>query len=145
MESCLLEKWIGVGSGFSILVLRKNQFASFEYSNNYGAMDVKMNGSSFVEKSSFSILQLLSESESGSYAVSIAKTAFRKIRVLSRWMKFLSFEVSLFLLSLLSDLEWNTIMFGLVLPITTWICWIRYRNRWYVELLALRFGHHLNN
>lgn len=67
-------------------MLRKNQFASFEYSNNYGAMDVKMNGSSFVEKSSFSILQLLfsSESESGFYAVSIAKTAFRKIRVLSR-------------------------------------------------------------
>ena len=143
----LLKKWIGVGSGFWILVLRKNQFASCECSNNYGAMDVKMNGSSFVEKSSFSILQLLfsSESESGSYTLSIAKTALKKIRVLSCRMKFLSFEVSLFLFSLFSDLEWNTIMFGLVLPITNWVCWIRYRNRWYIKLLALRFGHLLNN
>ena len=68
-------------------------------SNNNGSIDVKMGGSVFEEKSSFKMLWSTFSSELywGSYIISIAKTASKKIRALIRSMKFLSPEVALYL------------------------------------------------
>ena len=53
---------------------------SFDWSNNSGAIDVKMDDSVFEENLSFKIIQLpfSSELELGSYIVFIAKTASQK-------------------------------------------------------------------
>ena len=66
-----------------------NKAKLFDWSNNIGATDVKMDGSIFEEKLSFKML--------GSYIISIAKTASKKIRALIRFMKLLSPEVALYL------------------------------------------------
>ena len=75
----------------------KTQLVSFDRSNNNGSIDVKMDGSVLEEKSSFKILGLTfsSKLDWGSYIISIAKTASKKIGVLIRSMKFLSPEVVL--------------------------------------------------
>ena len=67
----------------SILVL-------FDGSNNSGSADVKMDGSFLEEKSSFKMLRLTSTSKSGwgSYIISIAKTASKRIEALIHSMKF---------------------------------------------------------
>ena len=77
----------------------KTQLVSFHQSNNNHSIDVKMDGSVLEEKSSFKMLGLTfsSKLDWGSYIVSIAKTASKKIRVLIRSMKFLSPEVALYL------------------------------------------------
>ena len=77
----------------------KTQLASFDQSNNTGAIDVKMNGSVLEEKSSFKMLRLTFSwnLDWGSSIISIAKTASKKIGVLIRSMKFLSHEVALHL------------------------------------------------
>ena len=71
----------------------------FEQSNNTGAIDVKMDGSVLEEKSSFKMLGLTfsSKLDWGSYIISIAKTASKKIGALICSMKFLSSEVALYL------------------------------------------------
>ena len=58
----------------------KAQLVSFHQSNNTGAINVKMNGSVLEEKLSFKMLGLTSSSklDSGSYIISIAKTASNK-------------------------------------------------------------------
>ena len=74
--------------------------ASFFYrSNNTGAIDVKMDGSGLEETSSFKILGLtfFSKLNWGSYIISIAKTASKKIGALICSMQFLSPEVALYL------------------------------------------------
>ena len=75
----------------------KTQLVSFDRSKNTGAIDVKMDGSFLEEKSSFKMLGLTfsSKLDWGSYIVSIAKTASKKIGVLIGSMKFLSPEVAL--------------------------------------------------
>ena len=75
----------------------KTQLVSFDWSNNTGAIDVKMDGSVLEGKSSFKMLGLTfsSELDWGSYIISIAKTGSKKIRALIRSMKFLSPEVAL--------------------------------------------------
>ena len=75
----------------------KIQLVSFDQSNNTGAIDVKMDGSVIEEKSSFKMLGLpfSSKLDWGSYIISIAKTASKKIGVLICSMKFLSPEVAL--------------------------------------------------
>ena len=75
----------------------KIQLVSFDQSNNTGAIDVKMDGSVIEEKSSFKMLKLTfsSKLDWGSYIISIAKTASKKIGVLICSMKFLSPEVAL--------------------------------------------------
>ena len=75
----------------------KIQLVSFDQSNNTGAIDVKMDGSVIEEKSSFKMLGLTFSSKLywGSYIISIAKTASKKIGVLICSMKFLSPEVAL--------------------------------------------------
>ena len=77
----------------------KTQLASFDQSNYNGSIDLKMDGSVVEEKSSFRILGLTfsSKLDWGSYIISIAKTASKKIGVLIHSMKFLSLMVALYL------------------------------------------------
>ena len=76
----------------------KTQLVSFGQSNNT-AIDVKMDGSVLEEKSSFKMLGLnfSSKLDWGSYIISIAKTASKKIGTLIRSMKLLSPDVVLYL------------------------------------------------
>ena len=75
----------------------KTQLVSFDRSNKNGSIDVKMDGSILKEKSSFKMLDLTfsSKLDWGSYIISIAKTASKKIGALIRSMKFLSPDVVL--------------------------------------------------
>ena len=77
----------------------KTQLVSFDRSKNNGAIDVKVDGSVLEDKTSFKMLGLnfSSKLDWGSYIVSIAKTASKKIGALIRSMKFLSSEVALYL------------------------------------------------
>ena len=77
----------------------ETHLVSFDRSNNSGSIDVKMDWSVLEEKSSFKMLGLTfsSKLDWGSYIISIAKTAFKKIGALIRSMKFLSPEVALYL------------------------------------------------
>ena len=77
----------------------KTQLVLFDQSKNTGAIDVKMDGSVLEEKTSFKMLELTfsSKLDWGSYIVSIAKTAYKKIGALIHSMKFLSPEVALYL------------------------------------------------
>ena len=76
----------------------KTQLVSFDWSNNNGSIDVKMDGSVLEEKS-FKMLGLTFSCKLGwgSYIISIAKPASKKIGTLIRFMKFLSPEVALYL------------------------------------------------
>ena len=87
------KKWlVGFSAG-------KTQLVSFGRSNNNGSIDVKMDGSVVEGKSSFKMLGLTfsSKLDWGSYIISIAKTASKKIGALICSMKFLSPEVALYL------------------------------------------------
>ena len=70
-----------------------------DQSNYTGATDVKMDGSVLEEKSSFKMLGLtfFSKLDWGSYIISIAKTASKKIGALICSVRFLSPEVALYL------------------------------------------------
>ena len=76
----------------------KTQLVLFDRSNNNGSIDVKMDGSVLKEKSSFKMLGLTfsSKLDWGSYIISIAKTASKKIGALNCSMKFFSPEVALY-------------------------------------------------
>ena len=87
------KKWlVDFSTGKTLLVL-------FDQSNNNGSIDVKMDESVLEEKSSFKMLGLTFSSkwDWGSYIISIAKTASKKIGALIRSMKFLSPEIALYL------------------------------------------------
>ena len=77
----------------------KTQLVSFDRSNNTGAIDVKMYRSVLEEKSSFTMLGLSfsSKLDWSSSIISIAKTACKEIKALSRSVKFLSSELALYL------------------------------------------------
>ena len=77
----------------------ETQLVSFDQSNNNSSIDVKMGGSILEEKSSFKMLGLTfsSKLDWGSYIISIAKTASKKIGALTCSMKFISPEVALYL------------------------------------------------
>ena len=77
----------------------KTQLVLFDQNKNIGAIDVKMDGSVPEEKSSSKMLGLTFSSKLnwGSYIISIAKTASKKIGALIHSMKFLSPEVALYL------------------------------------------------
>ena len=91
--------WTGARSGLLISMMGETQLVSFDWSNNICFIDVKMDGSVLEEKSSFKMLGLTfsSKLDWGSYIISIAKTASKKIGALIRSMKFLSPEASLYL------------------------------------------------
>ena len=59
----------------------KTQLVSFDWSSNTGAIDVKMDGSALVEKSSFKMLRFTFSSilDWSFYIISIAKTTSKKI------------------------------------------------------------------
>ena len=75
----------------------KTQLVSFDWSNNTGAIDVKMDGSVLKEKLSFKMLGLTSSFKLnwGSYIAFIVKTTSMKIGALIRPMKFLSRFISI--------------------------------------------------
>ena len=77
----------------------KTQLVLFDRSSNTGAFDVKMDGSILDEKSSFKMLGLTfpSKLDRGSYIISIAKTASKKIGALIRSLNFFSPEVASYL------------------------------------------------
>ena len=77
----------------------KTQLFSFDRCDNNGAIDVKMDGSVLDEKSSFKMVWLTFSSKLywGSYIISIAKAASKKIGALICCMKSLSPEVALYL------------------------------------------------
>ena len=77
----------------------KTQLVLFERTNNTAATDVNLNGSVLEEKSSFKMLGLTfsSKLDWGSYIISIAKSATKKIETLIRSVKFLSLETALHL------------------------------------------------
>ena len=77
----------------------KNQLVLFDWSNNTGAIDVKMNGYVLEERSSFKMLGLSFsfKLDWGSYIISMAKTVSKKIGALICSMKFLSPVVVLYI------------------------------------------------
>ena len=77
----------------------KTQLVLFDRSYNNGSIDVKMGGCILEEKSSFKMLGLTfsSKLDWGSYMISTAKTASKKIGALIRSVKFLSPEAALYL------------------------------------------------
>ena len=77
----------------------KTQLVSFDRPNNNGSIDVKMDEPVLEEKSSFKMLGLTfsSKLDWGSYIISTAKTASKKIGALVRSIKFLFPEVALYL------------------------------------------------
>ena len=77
----------------------KTQLVSFGQSNSTGAIDMLIDGSVLEEKPSFKMLGLTfsSKLDWGSYIISIAKTASKKIGALILSNKFLSPEVVLYL------------------------------------------------
>ena len=86
-------KWlVGFNAG-------KTQLVSIDWSNNTDSIDVKMDGSFLDENSSFKMLGLTycSELDLGSYIISIATAATKKIGALILSMKFLSPEIPLYL------------------------------------------------
>ena len=77
----------------------KTQLVLFDRYNNSGSIDVKMGGSVLEEKSTFKMLgwTFCSKLGWGSYIISIAKTASKKIGALIHSMKFPSPEVARYL------------------------------------------------
>ena len=77
----------------------KTQLVSFDQSNKYSSIDLKMDGSVLEEKSSFKVLGLTfsSKFDGGSCIICIAKTSSKKIGALIHSMKFFSPEVTLYL------------------------------------------------
>ena len=86
-------------AGIGLLISMLEKLNLFDWSNNTGAIDLKMHGSVLEEKSSFKMLELsfTSKLDCGSYIISIAKPVSKKIKTLIRSMKFLSPEVALYL------------------------------------------------
>ena len=78
---------------------RKGQLVLFDRSKNNVSIDVKMDGPAFEKKSSFKMRRLTfcSKLDKGSYIISIAKTASKKIGALIRSTKFLYPKVALYL------------------------------------------------
>ena len=64
----------------------------------------------------------------GSYIISIAKTASKKIRALICSMKFVSPEVALYLYK--STTHNTVVTSGLVPLVASWNCWTRYKNEY---------------
>ena len=89
----LEKKWlVGFNAG-------ETQLFSFDWPNNTGAVDVKMDGSVLEDKSSFNMLALTfsSKLDWGFYNISSPNTTSKEIGALIHFTKFLSPEVALYL------------------------------------------------
>ena len=87
------KKWlVGFNAG-------ETQLFSFDWPNNTGAVDVKMDGSVLEDKSSFNMLALTFSSKlnRGSYNIFSPNTTSKKIGALIHYTNFLSPEVALYL------------------------------------------------
>ena len=95
----------------------KTQLVSFDRSNNNGSIDVKMDGSVLEEKSSFKMLGLTfsSKLDWGSYIISIAKSASKKIGVLIRSMHLFLLRLLCISINLLYSHAWNTVVISRLL------------------------------
>ena len=125
---------------------RKTQFVSFDWANNTGAIEVKMDGSVLEEKSSFKMLGLTfsSKLDSGSYIVSIAKISPKKLGALTHSMTFLSSEVALYLYKYTVRPCMEYCCHGWAgAPGATWNGWINYKSG-YAGLLVLHLLSVLN-
>ena len=101
----------------------KTQLVLFDWSNNNGSIDVKIDGSVLEEKSLFKMqgLTFSSKLDWGSYIMSIAKTAFKKIGALIHSMKFFLLRLLYISVNLSSAHVWNTVVKPeLVLLVATW-------------------------
>ena len=97
---------------------RKTRLVSFEWSNNTGSIDVKMDGSVLEKKSSFKMMGLTSSKlDWDSYSISIAKSASKKIGALIRSTKFLSPEVALNSINLSYAYVWNAVVTSWLVPL----------------------------
>ena len=82
-------------------------------------------------------LNFSSKLDWGSYIISIAKSASKKIEALIHSMKFLSPDLLFISINLPYGHAWNAVvMSGLVLLVPTWNCWKSYKNG-HVGLLVL--------
>ena len=104
----------------------KTQLVLFDWSNKNGSFDVKMDGSVLEKKSSFKMLGLTFSSKLywGSYIISVAKTASKKIGALIRSLRLISPEVALYLYK------------STILPCMEYCCHVwAGAPSWYFELL----------
>ena len=90
----LIYATLKVGTESDLLISMLKKLVLFDRSNNTDAVDVKMDGSVLEEKPSFKKLRLTFsyKLDWGSYIISTAKTASKKIGVLTHSMKFSSPE-----------------------------------------------------
>ena len=98
---------------------------SFDRSNNTDAISVKMDGLLFEEKPSFKVLRLTfsSKLDWGSYIISIAKTASKKIGALICSRSFFLLRLLCIPINLPYGHAWNTVVMSrLVLLVATWNC-----------------------
>ena len=114
----------------------KTELVLFDRSDNTGAIDVKMDGSVYKEKSSFKILGLnfSCKLDWSSYIKSITETASKKAGALSLVL------LSFFLMRLLC-ISINLPQYHGFAP--TWNCYESYKNR-YAGLLVLHLLPHLS-
>ena len=123
--------WTGTGNGLLISIL-----VSFDQSYNTGAIDVKMDGSVLDEKLSCKMLWLTfsSKLDWGSYIISIAETASKKIGALIRSRSFFLPRFLCIPTNLPYDHACNTVVVsGLVLLVPSWVS---YKNG-YAGVLVL--------
>ena len=104
------------------MVCKSVNLVLFDWSNNNGSIDVKIDGSVLEVKSYFKILGLTvsSKLDRGSYFISIAKTASKKIGALIHFflLRFLSVSINVPYAHI-----WSTVvMYGLVPLVVTWNC-----------------------
>ena len=102
------------------------QLVSLDWSNNTGVIDVKIYGS-VIEERGWQGFTFSSKLDYGSYIISIAKTAFKKIGDLICSMKFIFPGAALYCYT--STIHaWNTVVMpGLLLLAATWNC-LSYKN-----------------
>ena len=93
----------------------KTQLVLFAHNN--GSIDVKMDGSVLKEKSFFKMLGLTfsSKLDWGSYIISIAKSASKKIGVLIRSMHLFLLRLLCISINLLYSHAWNTVVISRLL------------------------------
>ena len=102
----------------------------FDRSNNNDSIEVKMDGFALEKKASFKMLGLTFsyKLDWGSYIISMAETASKKIGSLIRSMQFLSPEVAFYLYksTIRPCMEYCSHVWAGVLVPSTWNCWSSY-------------------
>ena len=97
----------------------KTQLVLFDQSDKNGSIDMKMDGSVLEEKSSFKMLELTfsSKVDWGSYIISIAKTASKKIAALIHYMNFFLLRLLCISINLPYTHVWNIVFTSGLVPL----------------------------